>query len=342
MRCNETEPWRPLGFLLDLWILPLTCLVGLLLNIACLFVFSNRRSHPLVPALMVLSICDSLQLLISLFVLYLPALHDHLEMDPFGSVAQLAYVATGALAGGLLTSNCASIWTMCYISIQRHRAIVKPLSTVTDAKRNTSWHLFGIFLFALFFNAPVWLEFTWSLDQVHTEDGQPTWILWHTTSALAQSPVYRLIMRQILYPIMVYVIPLFLISILNMRILSHISASRAAVKTVGYRKHIDRERRSIWLLISIVVVFFMCHTGGLVIRFIDQRKYENQSCFVFAKDFINFLFNVNSFVDPMLYFFFTKSFRDLTTNWASNNNTNSVTQRLLRRLSSRASTTTKN
>lgn len=89
-----------------------------------------RRSHPIVPALIVLSICDSLQLLFSLFVLYLPALHDHLELHPLGFVAQVAYVATGTLAGGLLASNCASIWTMCYISIQRHRAIVKPLSTV--------------------------------------------------------------------------------------------------------------------------------------------------------------------------------------------------------------------
>ncbi|KAI6208973.1 G-PROTEIN-RECEP-F1-2 domain-containing protein [Aphelenchoides besseyi] len=340
MRCNETEPWRrPLGFLLDLWILPVTCVVGLVLNIACLFVFSNRRSHPLVPALMVLSLCDSLQLLISLFVLFIPALHDHMEMDPYGSVAQLAYLSTGTLAGGLLTSNCAAIWTMCYISIQRHRAIVSPLSTVNDQKRSSTWPLFGIFLFSLLFNVPVWFEFTWSVDQVQREDGEITQILWHTNSQLAHTPIYRLIMRQILYPIVVYVIPLFLISILNMRILSHISASRAAVKTVGSRKHIAREQRSIWLLISIVVVFFLCHTGGLVIRFIDQRKYENQPCFVFAKDFINFLFNINSFVDPMLYFFFTKQFKDLRTTWASNKNSNSVTQRLLRRLSSRASTT---
>ncbi|KAI6204433.1 G-PROTEIN-RECEP-F1-2 domain-containing protein [Aphelenchoides besseyi] len=273
MRCNETEPWRrPLGFLLDLWILPVTCVVGLVLNIACLFVFSNRRSHPLVPALMVLSLCDSLQLLISLFVLFIPALHDHMEMDPYGSVAQLAYLSTGALAGGLLTSNCAAIWTMCYISIQRHRAIVSPLSTVNDQKRSTTWPLFVIFLCSLLFNVPVWFEFTWSVDQVQREDGEITQILWHTNSQFAQAP--------------------------------HLQTNR-----------------------------------GLVIRFIDQRKYENQPCFVFAKDFINFLFNINSFVDPMLYFFFTKQFKDLRTTWASNKNSNSVTQRLLRRLSSRASTT---
>ena len=108
--CNTTDPWRPMGKVLDLIGLPIICLVGLFLNIACMSVFTQRfvksihtiysfypsrsnyfrRRHPLVPALILLSICDSLQLLFSLFVLYLPAMHDHLEMDEFGWVAQIA------------------------------------------------------------------------------------------------------------------------------------------------------------------------------------------------------------------------------------------------------------
>jgi hypothetical protein len=100
-----------------------------------------------------------------------------------------------------------------------------------------------------------------------------------------------------------------------MQILSHINASQAAVQTLNYRRHMDQEHRSVWLLISIVVFFFMCHTGklferdghekltipgGLIIRFVDQRHYGNQPCFVFGKDLINFMFNVNSFVNPMV------------------------------------------
>ncbi|KAH7729495.1 Protein H23L24.4 [Aphelenchoides avenae] len=99
--CNSTEPWRPLGHILDLYVLPIICLCGLVLNIACLVVFTKRRSHPIVPALIVLSICDSLQLLFSLFVLYLPALHDHLELHPLGFVAQVAYIATGTLCAAM-------------------------------------------------------------------------------------------------------------------------------------------------------------------------------------------------------------------------------------------------
>jgi hypothetical protein len=55
----------------------------------------------------------------------------------------------------------------------------------------------------------------------------------------------------------------------------------------------------------------------LVQKLSHSKFLQNLQCFVFAKDFVNFLFNVNSFANPMLYFFFTKQFRDLRTTWAS-------------------------
>lgn len=151
-----------------------------------------RHSHPLVPTLIVLSVCDSLQLLFSLFVLFLPALHDHLEMDRFGLVAQIAYIATGTLAGGLLASNCASIWTMCYVTIQRHQAIVRPLSTVNTDKSSskTVLPLVGIAFMALLFNAPVWFQYSWNIFRV---EGTSRWLLIHQPSSLWKNDDYRFI-----------------------------------------------------------------------------------------------------------------------------------------------------
>ncbi|KAH7729496.1 Protein H23L24.4 [Aphelenchoides avenae] len=88
------------------------------------------------------------------------------------------------------------------------------------------------------------------------------------------------------------------------------------------------------LLIAIVLTFFTCHTGGLVIRFVDHEAYGNMPCFVFSKDFVNFLFNINSFSNPMLYFFFTKQFKDLRTSWTSSH-TGSVSQRLVAKTSTK-------
>uniref|UniRef100_A0A915N0G7 G-protein coupled receptors family 1 profile domain-containing protein n=1 Tax=Meloidogyne javanica TaxID=6303 RepID=A0A915N0G7_MELJA len=130
-----------------------------------------------------------------MLVLYLPALHDHLEMDPLGLVAQLAYLATGGLAGGLLAANCASIWTM------------------------------------------------------------------HERSALAKNEQYIFLMHKVLYPVCVYLIPLILISVLNIRMLASIRKASRRLASAGQRKRMEREKRSVRLLIAIVLLFFLCHTG---------------------------------------------------------------------------------
>uniref|UniRef100_A0A8R1EB25 Uncharacterized protein n=1 Tax=Caenorhabditis japonica TaxID=281687 RepID=A0A8R1EB25_CAEJA len=46
-------------------------------------------------------------------------------------------------------------------------------------------------------------------------------------------------------------------------------------------------------------MFFLCHTGGLAYRFVDQEKYNNSELFVLLKDIINLLFNVYSFTNPL-------------------------------------------
>uniref|UniRef100_A0A914BZF6 G-protein coupled receptors family 1 profile domain-containing protein n=1 Tax=Acrobeloides nanus TaxID=290746 RepID=A0A914BZF6_9BILA len=184
---------------------------------------------------------------------------------------------------------------------------------------------------------PVWFEITWEIEEVTKKDGTITWFMFHQPSELSSNEEYQFIMKKVLYPIAVYLIPLILISVLNMRILSYISYKR--LESIGHKRRMAKERRSVMLLISIVLLFFICHTGGLVIRFFDFQKYGNVPCFIFAKDLINFLFNINSFANPMLYFFFTRQFQDLKTTWVANGSSNMVTKRLLKTFSTRSTRT---
>uniref|UniRef100_A0AC34FXW9 Uncharacterized protein n=1 Tax=Panagrolaimus sp. ES5 TaxID=591445 RepID=A0AC34FXW9_9BILA len=117
-------------------------------------------------------------------------------MDPWGFVAQTAYIATGTLAGGLLASNCASIWTMCYITVQRHRAIVKPLSAMNETSSKTALPLIFIAIMALIFNAPVWFQYSWSLHRI---DGTSRWFLIHEPSPLWENADYRFIVCFFIY-----------------------------------------------------------------------------------------------------------------------------------------------
>lgn len=301
---NEEDNWRTCGCILDLWIHPIVCLVGVILNVCCLMVFVSHRSHPLVPALIVLSICDLLQLTLTIFVLFIPALHDFTNAERFGALGQIAYLSTGLLSPLLLAFNCASIWTICYISIQRHKAILRPLSSMYAPPR-PFYPLMTIALAALIFNGSKWAEFRWQWIDVENTTSR---FLVHEPSELAYNDTYRRMFDHFLYPVLVYLVPLLLLSVLNFRILSHISAQRVAF---DHKSRLAQERRSVTLLISIVSLFFFCHTGGLAIRFVDQSKYADSALFVLVKDCINLLFNINSFANPMLYFLFTRQFRDL-------------------------------
>ncbi|EPB69873.1 7 transmembrane receptor [Ancylostoma ceylanicum] len=302
---DQEDNWRTCGCIIGLWIEPVICLIGIILNACCLLVFTSHRSHPLVPALIVLSTCDLLQLALSLFVLGIPTLHDFAKYEQFSFLGQIAYLSTGLLSPILLAVNCASIWTICYISVQRHRAILRPLSSMYAPSR-PFYPLAGIAVAALLFNVSKWAEYKWQWRWIEINNSSRMF-LYHEPSQLAYNETYSRVFDHFLYPVLVYLVPLVLLSALNFRILSHISAQRVAF---DHKSRLAQERRSVTLLISIVILFFFCHTGGLVYRFIDREK-KDWALFVLFKDCVNLLFNINSMANPMLYFLFTRQFRDL-------------------------------
>ncbi|PAV90792.1 hypothetical protein WR25_06242 isoform C [Diploscapter pachys] len=315
----EENGWRMGGCWLDLVALPIICFAGMFLNICCLIVFFLHRSHPLVPALIFLSTFDLLQLLFSIFVLFIPALHDYTLSHPYGLLGQIAYLSTGLLSPLLLAVNSASIWTICYITVQRHKAILRPLSCLHPPSRQYL-PLLLISFAALAFNGSKWVEFHWYWIEIDIAEEEMLrvemnitgnhlkWFLAHNASELALNENYRRIMDNILYPLLVYGVPLLLLSVLNFQILTHIFSRRAIF---DHKKKFAQETRAVTLLISIVTTFFLCHTGGLAIRFFDHLQYEDSHSYVLITDLINLLFNINSLTNPLLYFVFTRQFRDL-------------------------------
>uniref|UniRef100_A0A915BI31 G-protein coupled receptors family 1 profile domain-containing protein n=1 Tax=Parascaris univalens TaxID=6257 RepID=A0A915BI31_PARUN len=109
--------------------------------------------------------------------------------------------------------------------------------------------------------------------------------------------------EKLLYPMCVYFLPLVIISVLNLRILSILNRERVGNES----RNLAKEKRTIRLLSAVVVLFFLCHTGGLLIRiYADKQQYSEQ--FILAKDIVNLLFNINSLANPMLYFLLTRHF----------------------------------
>ncbi|KAK6015685.1 hypothetical protein OSTOST_18863, partial [Ostertagia ostertagi] len=124
-----------------------------------------------------------------LFVLFIPALHDFTNAERFGALGQIAYLSTGLLSPLLLAFNCASIWTICYISVKRHKAILRPLSSIHAPSRPFS-PLLAIAAAALIFNGSKWAEFRWLWIDVEV-DNVTRMFLAHEPSDLAYNETYR-------------------------------------------------------------------------------------------------------------------------------------------------------
>uniref|UniRef100_A0A0M3IIM3 G_PROTEIN_RECEP_F1_2 domain-containing protein n=1 Tax=Ascaris lumbricoides TaxID=6252 RepID=A0A0M3IIM3_ASCLU len=182
---------------------------------------------------------------------------------------------------------------MCFIAIRRHYVISRPLHSIASPPSNII-PLSTIAICALLFNASKWAEFRWFW---YSDPSTKRYVLIHEYSQLANNAFYILVREKLLYPICVYFLPLVIISVLNLRILSILNRERVGNES----RNLAKEKRSIRLLTSVVVLFFLCHTGGLLIRiYADEQQYSER--FILAKDVVNLLFNINSLANPMVGF----------------------------------------
>uniref|UniRef100_A0A914XSQ5 G-protein coupled receptors family 1 profile domain-containing protein n=1 Tax=Plectus sambesii TaxID=2011161 RepID=A0A914XSQ5_9BILA len=128
------------------------------------------------------------------------------------------------------------------------------------------------------------------------------------------------ISNMLVYPLLIYILPLVVLIVLNTKIVLTIYEARRLMPTQfdSKRNHKQqREHRSAFMIITIIILFFSCHTGGLAIRFVNFEMHQDSNWFIFTKDVINVLFNVNSSANPLVYFVFTRHFKDLRLSWTA-------------------------
>lgn len=120
---------------------PLLCLIGTLLNLICLVALSVPffqhghgycRKTSLLIYLVALSACNSIQFILSFFVVILPAAEQFIdeEMYPetYKSLREFNGNAMFLVYPPLIASNYCSLWILTLICIQRYQSICNPQS----------------------------------------------------------------------------------------------------------------------------------------------------------------------------------------------------------------------
>ncbi|MFH4979140.1 hypothetical protein AB6A40_005849 [Gnathostoma spinigerum] len=135
MFCGKNDTFGGASCILVVFIEPILCCIGLVLNTACIIVFVSVSFHDyfrktsLLLYLIAMCVCNSLQLLLSIFVLILPAAEEYALDSNRGAIEALSILNAYSVRIAyplLLASNYASIWILTLICAQRFQAICHP------------------------------------------------------------------------------------------------------------------------------------------------------------------------------------------------------------------------
>ena len=279
--------------------------VGVIGNIFAFVVFWKERIKSSTLFLFqCLSLIDSALLLtvfpiysMHSFVVYTGWLQGYWAIYPY----LLAYLMPLAL-----TAQTATIWVTVLVAVTRYIAICLPFRAsrwciVSKAKKQLAF----VLLFAVLYNIPKYIEYR---IVYNTNDNGTTYIATATDSTL----LYYIVYDNILYFIFILALPVFILMLLNIRMIKALNAfrrKRMEMQSVGQQQDNDIT----FVLIIIVTVIIICQVPALINRVMwTVTPDEARRCggFQFYLSHIaNMLVIFNSAINFVIYVLFNKRFR---------------------------------
>ncbi|KAI6200462.1 7 transmembrane receptor [Aphelenchoides besseyi] len=295
-----------LSYAITLCLQPIISLLGIFLNVCCIVSFvpaftqhqQYYRKTSLLIYLIAMSVCNSIQLSLSVFVIVLPAVEQFIDEQRFPSTYQglldfnksIVYFSYPLL----MSANYASIWILTLICAQRYQSICHPSSSWKrrlQIVRKSKFCVAFVVVLALVFNFPRYWEL--KLNESNS-------------TTLRESFVYKFVQEGIIYGCIVYGLPMGFLLWLNLNTIR-------IVKTENDQSRRPAEHRTALMTITVFVLFFFCTTLSVTLRLIlifggtMLGSVEN----VYFVDISNLLANLQAFSMPVVCFIYTRAFRDL-------------------------------
>uniref|UniRef100_A0A914E0V0 G-protein coupled receptors family 1 profile domain-containing protein n=2 Tax=Acrobeloides nanus TaxID=290746 RepID=A0A914E0V0_9BILA len=301
-------PGEIISYVLVIYIQPVLCCIGFILNTACIIVFCSSFSHSyyrktsLLVYLIGLSICNAFQLLISTFVLVLPAAEQFIDGQQFEEECHLLRIMNAQTVRMgyplLMSANYASIWIVTFICVSRYQSLCPPWTLWKKRlhfSRRSKLILFLILILSIALNIPRYWEM--ELHERHLIVTSLRFQLW-----------YKIVQEGIIYGTIVYGLPLVGLAVINYRTLQLVRADKRE------RRRPSAEYRSAVMTMIIFSCFFVCTTLSALIRLVLIVVSESiflSPKFLWLPDLSNLLMNMNALAMPIVCFVFTRGFRDI-------------------------------
>lgn len=192
-----------------------------------------------------------------------------------------------------LISQTGSIWTTCLITAERYLAVCHPFKSLTLSTRSRAiWALIAVTICDIVFNLPRFVETDVTDDHVRQ-------------SELRKDRLYYWLYYICLNLSLVYIIPLSLLSFLNIKI--YLAVRSASCNRGSLTRSQERELNLASMLVLLVAIFLACNAPAFIIHCLELVDPPYLGVAVL---FSNLLVCLNSSVNFLIYCIFGKKFRE--------------------------------
>ncbi|RWS24014.1 FMRFamide receptor-like protein [Leptotrombidium deliense] len=191
-----------------------------------------------------------------------------------------------------LISQTGSIWTTCLITAERYLAVCNPLRAMTLSTRSrATWALLTLSIGAFLYNIPRFFEIEVADDEVIRTD-------------LRMNTVYFWLYYICLHLILLYIIPLTLLSVMNTKIYFAVRKASRDRSRLSASQQVELNIAS--MLVLLVAIFIACNAPSFIVNCLELLE---TSYLQTAAIFSNLLVCFNSSVNFVIYCIFGKKFR---------------------------------
>ena len=290
----------------------LVCCMGIIGNGMSLVVLrkkSMQTSTSTYSYLSALAVCDMCVLMFTMLLLWNDIEPPKREVQKWPWVGGIYPYLFPIIHPAAFTFQVTSVWLTLAFTIDRYIMICHPFTAKKFCRPSRARIVIaGVFLAGVLFNIPKFFEYrtiSVTLSQNITRIG-------YDLTTFGRSHLFRELFHSWFYIAFVFAVPFLCLAVLNAFLMYavHKSMSKGRNMNVVEKKRND----TTIMLISIVVVFFVCQTPALVSRAIwafqsNPEAFKHMALYS-LNEIGNFLIILNSSINLVPYYFFGKRFRN--------------------------------
>ena len=227
--------------------------------------------------------------------------------DGFCSIKGYVQVYTWPL---ICSAQTASVWLTVLICTERYLAVCRPLEN-TSIRNIPRLRTFVCIIcaFSVVYNVPRFFEFVPTERHLFNPNRTISVI---TDTDLRRNDIYRYLYNTVLVSIVVYAVPLIVITFLNIKIIREMR--RCANRWHDLNRRQKRELKASVMPMCIVAVFLVCGSQSLAVFILDaiyMESYHEHEWLQVYTAIVNLLVIINSSLNFVIFYLFGSKFRVL-------------------------------